>query len=46
MDEEGTSVVEIDLDEAYRMVKRGEIEDSKTIVAILMARMDRSGNRS
>jgi ADP-ribose pyrophosphatase len=46
MDEEGMSVVEVDLDEAYHMVKQGEIEDSKTIIAILMAQLNCSGNRS
>jgi ADP-ribose pyrophosphatase len=45
-DEEGMSVVEIDLDEAYQMVKQGEIEDSKTIIAILMAMQDRNCNSS
>jgi ADP-ribose pyrophosphatase len=46
VDEEGMSVIEVDLDEAYQMVKRGEIEDSKTIIAILMAVLDRDRNRS
>jgi hypothetical protein len=36
-DEEGMRVEEIDLQEAVEMSGRGEIEDSKTIIAILLA---------
>jgi len=38
-DNESIDVIEYDLDELYRMVLAGEIEDSKTIVAILFVRM-------
>ena len=36
-DEEGMRVEEIDLQEAVAMSKRGEIEDSKTLIALLLA---------
>ena len=38
-DNEAIDVVEYDLDELYEMALAGEIEDSKTIIAILFAKM-------
>jgi len=37
-DNEAIDVIEYDIDVLYDMVQSGEIEDSKTIIAILMAR--------
>lgn len=37
-DDEVVEVVHLSLDEAFRLAERGEIEDSKTLVALLMAR--------
>jgi len=38
-DNEAIDIIEYDLDELYKMALNGEIEDSKTIVAILLAKM-------
>jgi ADP-ribose pyrophosphatase len=38
-DNESLDIIEYDLDELYQMVLRGEVEDSKTIIAILMAKI-------
>ena len=38
-DNEALDIIEYDLDELYEMVVSGEIEDAKTIIAILMARI-------
>jgi ADP-ribose pyrophosphatase len=41
-DNEALDIMEYDLDELYEMVINGEIEDSKTIIAILIARIHRN----
>ena len=41
-DNEAIEIIEYDLDELYEMVMRGEIEDAKTIIAILMTKIQLS----
>lgn len=44
-DNEAIDIIEMDLDELYDMAINGEIEDAKTIIAILLAKIQTDGAR-